>query len=103
MSMTPTVSLPGATVWMPWCFGVHEAVLAPEDPPQAVRPKLSAIALAVRMPAPLRRWVFMVPPGDVGVLRDGVGWLFVADCHVCRAMRFSKKTVIHVAGMEMAA
>src|SRR2546427_6155479 len=32
MSMTPTVSLPGATVWIPECLGVHDAVLASEDP-----------------------------------------------------------------------
>src|SRR3954469_12716055 len=97
--MTPTVSLPGETVWIPSCLGVQSAVLASEDEPQAARPRPRAIAVAERMPAPLRRWMFMVSPGVLGVVLNWEGW----NGQAWRAIRFSKNTVIHVAGTEMTA
>src|SRR4051794_174013 len=98
--MTPTVSLPEETVWIPSCLGVQSAVLAvDEDEPQAVRPRPRAIAVAERMPAPLRRWMFMVSPVVLRVVLNWKGW----NGQAWRAIRFSKNTVIQVAGTEMTA
>ena len=90
-----------ATVWIPACFGVHQALLRPRSAAGGQAEAEGECARSQECRLPLRRWVFMVAPV---VLMGTVANVVVGpDGQVWRARRFSKKTVIHVAGIDMAA